>query len=267
MERQNNLIFRNIIKEAVGTSYSHKSQIATKQGVATKTIFLLMLTIIAGFLHFLFGYFFIKDFSIVLTNLLYVKYMKSSMLISSIVITLIVFASVLVRQINKKVISVIYSISEGVLISSFFSLLNIFLLGVFDLLILSVLGTFIIFLIMMFLYYQGFLQVNQKFVVAVSVSSLVLFVFQIIRLILSFWNIHIFGSHSFSELVIAFAMLVLGSCYLAINFAHVETIISLGISKTYEWDLAFGFVTTFIFIFWTIVRILLYFFQESARRK
>jgi uncharacterized YccA/Bax inhibitor family protein len=110
---------------------------------------------------------------------------------------------------------------------------------------------------MHFLYYQDILKVNNKFRIAIGASSMVVLFFLITNFIISSFGGGDYLSGKFSQLIISGILLMLGSAFLAIDFDNAEQIIKFNISKKYEWSLAFAFLTTLMFIFWQIAKILI----------
>jgi uncharacterized YccA/Bax inhibitor family protein len=89
------------------------------------------------------------------------------------------------------------------------------------------------------------------------VSFIVIFAFLTINTLVSFISGKYYLSGYWPQLAISGVLLVLGSAFLAIDFDNAEQIMKFDISKKYEWSLAFAFLTTLIFIFEQIARILI----------
>ncbi len=252
MQQKENVVFRQIREQALAANQVRTLDTATKKGVAVKTMILLLTVFVSGILHF----------SLVSLIASGHKSLKAQLLYSSIGVAFtLCFVSMMVSifagEMNQKPFAIMYAISEGILISGVFGLLT----GAYSTIILilatAVVGTLVVFLIMHFLYYQGILKVNNKFRMAVSVSSIVIIAFLMINMLVSIISGKNYLSGYGTQLVISGVLLVLGSAYLAIDFDKAEQIMQFDISKKYEWYLAFAFLTTLILIFERIARILI----------
>ncbi|MCQ9618498.1 MAG: Bax inhibitor-1/YccA family protein [Candidatus Phytoplasma pruni] len=255
MQTKENVVFRQIREQALAANQVSTLETATKKGVATKTMILLLTVFVSGILHFS------------LTSLIAAgnQSVKASLLYSSIgVASLLGFVSIMVSifagQMNQKPFAIMYAVSEGILISGVFGLISA-LTGAYSeivlILAISVVGTLVVFLIMHFLYYQGILKVNNKFRMSVLVSFIVIFAFVMINMLVSIISGKNYLSGYWPQLAISGVLLVLGSAFLAMDFDNVEQIMKFDISKKYEWSLAFAFLMTLILIFEQIARILI----------
>ncbi|MGE9276387.1 MAG: Bax inhibitor-1/YccA family membrane protein [Candidatus Phytoplasma pruni] len=255
MQQKENVVFRQIREQALATNQVRTLETATKKGVATKTMILLLTVLVSGILHF----------SLISLIAAGDKSVKAILLYSSIgVASMLGFVSIMVSifagKMNQKPFAIMYAISEGILISGVFGSISV-LTGAYSaivsILAISVIGTLVVFLIMHFLYYQEILKVNNKFRISSLVSFIVILAFLTINMLVSFISGKNYLSGYWSQLAISGVLLVLGSAFLAIDFDNAEQIMTFDISKKYEWSLAFAFLTTLIFIFEQIARILI----------
>ncbi|MEC4559278.1 MAG: Bax inhibitor-1/YccA family protein ['Conium maculatum' witches'-broom phytoplasma] len=255
MQQKENVVFRQIREQALAANQVRTLDTATKKGVAAKTMILLLTVFVSGILHFSLVSLISGTNEVVKAQLLY-----SSIGVASMLGFVSMMVSIFAVEMNQKPFAIMYAVSEGILISGvfgLFSVLNSNYSAIILILATAVVGTLAVFLIMHFLYYQGILKVNNKFRMAVLVSSIVIIAFLMINMLVSIMGGPNFLDKYSIQLAISGVLLVLGSALLAIDFDNAEQIMQFDISKKYEWSLAFAFLTTLILIFEQIARILI----------
>lgn len=241
--RTTNPVFRSIEK-----SYAYTSvESATYGGIITKTVFLLGIAAITGFLA--------------------ISYVPFDLLVSILIFaTLIALFSVLIASRNPKLampLSIVYSVSEGLLLGVITALFEAMIPGVA---LTAVLATGVIFLVMLFLYSSRTIRVTNRFRKIMYGALLGFLVFFILFGILSLFGgalfVNIMANVQISLLVGA-VMIIFGALMLTLDFDRAESIVEGGADKSYEWVVSLGMMVTIV---WIYIEMLRFVFILTANR-
>ena len=234
-------LFSNI---TTGEAY-YDAEKATYKGICLKTFIMLGITIIIAS-----AVFFYLPAIIVNGNL----QSFSVVLVVALIVGLI---SVLVGRMNEKaakVASIIYSISEGIVIGAISLIAELFVSGVVAI---ALAGTLIVFATMLILFATGVIRVGTRFR-----SFMLAFVFAFIPILLITIIASIFiadvktylGLMIFIELI----YLVYGIFCLLLNFKEAQMVVDSGCSKQAEWSVSLGLMVSLVYIFLEILRLVMY---------
>lgn len=224
-----------------------KESLASRKGIVQKTIFLLLITFFSTAMTFMtFSLFYTPADRATFNYILIYGVLFLCGVINLVLLFISIFSSVRA----KKLISIIYSIVEGIMLGSFFTLLNVIYQNIFPLVLIAVLSVFVLFLLMHFAFYNNLIKVNNKFQKIIFLSFICLF---IIDIVFSFVFPRLFIS-----ILVSFLSILIGFFSLAIDFQNAETIVNQNLSQEYEWFVAFGFQVTLIYIFMRIIQLMMY---------
>jgi uncharacterized YccA/Bax inhibitor family protein len=149
----------------------------------------------------------------------------------------------------------IYALSYGVAIGAISAVYNLWYEGIVTQ---AVFATLAIFAAMLFLYVTRIIKVTNRFVMIVAAATMGIFLMYAIA-----WIVQLFGGTvSFltepSPLAIAVSVgiIIVAALNLAIDFAFIEKASAAQVPKYMEWYAAFGIVTTLIWIYLEVLRLL-----------
>ena len=227
-------------------TYLDNAKHATYKGIAIKTSILLALTIIVGVLTARF--------------LPYLSENKEELFIAGLFVASIAsFFSVIIGRLSfraAKVCSIIYAVSEGLLLGTITALFNFYFEHAGTL---AITATVVIFAVMLLLYSFGF---TRNFSVTRMVIWGLLFSFFAL-IILDFIYILLTGSNNvLLYLLIQGILLVYGVISLSLNFAEAEAVTKAGAPKNAEWSVALGMEVSLVFIYIQVLKIILILFDR-----
>ena len=162
--------------------------------------------------------------------------------------------------------SIIYSVSEGLLLGLLTGILEMIVphIGV-----LSVFGTLIIFAIMLFLFLTGVVKAGNTLKAILLGSILGAFSLSLFSIIYLFASglMGTFNDSTYILLIIGveFLLLIFGVVSLTFNFIEASCCVSNGASKSAEWRVALGLEVSLIYIYIRLLRIILYISQFVRR--
>jgi uncharacterized YccA/Bax inhibitor family protein len=149
----------------------------------------------------------------------------------------------------------IYALAYGVAIGAISAVYNSWYDGIVTQ---AVFATLAIFATMLFLYVTRIIKVTNRFVMIVAAATMGIFLMYMIAFVVQLFG----GSVSFltdpSPLGIALSVgiIIIAALNLAIDFAFIEKASAAGVPKYMEWYAAFGIVTTLIWIYLEVLRLL-----------
>jgi len=220
--RSTNPVFRSVMH---GTDVSDTP--VTYANVAYKTVFLILMVVLSAFAT------------------IYSGQVSIGMLIGAFLVGLI---SVIIGTRSVKlspIFSVIYALSEGVILGTVSWMFAALYEGIIPT---ALLTTLIVVFVMMLLYSTRIIKVTQRFV-----SGLVIALIAII--IMSFLGIFLpFGSSFYYLIVIVSA--VLSALFLLMDFRSIEYCVESGMDSRYGWVLSLGLLVTIVWIYIEMLRLL-----------
>ena len=224
---------------------------ASVKGVAVKTLVLLGIAVLSGYLSIVyFGEF-------ILTN----TFAYFGCFIGA-------FIAAIVGQTSPKaapVASVIYAALEGVVLSL---LSFIFEASISGIVLSAVMITATIFGVMLILYLTNIVRATERFMrvlFVIGVSMLVVSLIYLISYLINPTNVLILAltNNPGLLLLIAGLTLVYAAFMLVFDFEKVKTIVSHGFDKRYEWTAALGMMVTIVWIYVEVLRILAIFARRD----
>ncbi|MFA6377990.1 MAG: Bax inhibitor-1/YccA family protein [Acholeplasmataceae bacterium] len=234
MRSTSNPVFRTISRSETYTS----SDVATYGGMITKTLFLLLIAVGAGFLSIMY----------IPVETLY------TMLFGAMIVG---FISVIIASRSVRLampFSILYSLAEGVLLGIITAIFESIIPGIA---FTAIMGTLVIFFVMLFLYASRTIRVTDRFRRIMFSVMLGLLVFFIIFGILS-----LFGGTMMTNIMlnpqialgVGAIMIIIGALMLTLDFERAESIVESGADKRYEWIVSLGLMVTIVWIYIEILR-------------
>jgi uncharacterized YccA/Bax inhibitor family protein len=149
----------------------------------------------------------------------------------------------------------IYALAYGVAIGAISAVYNSWYDGIVTQ---AVFATLAIFATMLFLYVTRIIKVTNRFVMIVAAATMGIFLMYMIAFVVQLFG----GTVAFltepSPLGIALSVgiIIIAALNLAIDFAFIEKASNAGVPKYMEWYAAFGIVTTLVWIYLEVLRLL-----------
>lgn len=234
-------LFSNI---ETGEAY-YDAEKATYKGVCLKTFILLGITIIMAAAV----YFYLP--AIIINGRL------ASFSAVLIVALIVGFISVLVGRMNErasKVASIIYSISEGIVIGAISAISEIYIKGVVAI---ALAGTLIVFATMLILFATGIIRVGTRFR-----SFMLAFVFAIIPIliitIVASFVVQDVKTYLGIMIAVEIFYLAYGIFCLLLNFKEAQMVVDSGCSKNAEWSVSLGLMVSLVYIYLELLRLITY---------
>ncbi len=244
----NNAVFRRIEKNQDFTDYEP----ASMHGVAFKSILLLGIAIISALLSLIFIN--PKD-ATALTSVVFVAYILCP------IVTLIMSFVISFKPITAKVLSIPYSILEGVSVGTITSILTVYVgeeAG--SAVALALVITLAFFLGASILYATKIVKVTNRFRNFMFVALFGIIIASLFVSILGIFNNNIFllfyGNGSIA-LIISIIMVIVASLYTFITLDNAYRLCEMQVARDYEWYAAFGIIVNFIWLFYEILRVVL----------
>lgn len=239
--------FRNsnvVLNKALKADEYLEEDRATYSGVARKTLFFLLMTLVgAG------------------VGILTMLFAPSAWLalviaagISTFVLGLISFFAV-----NAcKVTGTLYCLLEGVLVGSVSYVVSTILEGAVTA---AVLSTIAVFLVVAALFTSNIVKVNSGFIRFLIIFSISFIVGQILFLLANLiFKVEVnYGL----ELLLSGITIFLATLYLFFDLEHIRQVVEGGREKKYEWYVAFGLAYTVVWLYFEILRIILIFYGNK----
>ena len=222
------------------------SEVATKKGIGTKTIFLLLLTFISAVVMMLNVDRF-NDLGMGLYGFVFIVNFVLQLIICFVPST-------------TKVLSIPYAICEGLLIGVLVGILEYAIPGLgFQIASLALVMTVAIFFAASILYTTGLIKVTNKLRTFLFVSLLGMLLGSLAVGIMSFFSpsIALFFNSFEVSLVVSIIFVVLAGFYVTMSLDNANRIAEGGFSKEYEWFAAYGILINIVWLFLEVFRLLL----------
>ena len=219
------------------------NEAASVKGVALKTVILLAIAVVSGFLAINYG-------AVIYENI--ILYM--AVLLGALICGIIGQTS----PNAAKVCSIIYAACEGVLLGLVSFLFEVMIGGI---VLSAVMVTATIFGVMLLLYSTNIIRVTSRFVRVISgigIAIVLAMLFFFLSSLIAPNNIMIMAYYSSPGLMILVSGIILlyGAFMLAIDFEQVNSIVANGFDKKYEWMAALGLMVTIVWIYLEVLRLL-----------
>lgn len=227
-------------------------QVATIQGVGSKTILLVLITLISALATmFILG--------------------PLEVLSAYFIIWIITFVLLMIMSFNPtaaRVLAIPYAILEGMTVGAISGVVAIAIPD--DGLLISGLAlsiTMTIFLGASVLYATGVIRVSGFFRRFMYTLLLGVVITSLVVMIAGFFNSQIYelfyGVNSGIALLISIIMVIISSLYVVISLDNATMIVDAGMDKTFEWYAAFGILLNIIWLYYEVLRLLIILSQRD----
>jgi uncharacterized YccA/Bax inhibitor family protein len=227
-------------------------QVATIQGVGSKTILLVLITLISALATmFILG--------------------PLQVLSAYLIIWIITFVLLMIMSFNPtaaRVLAIPYAILEGMTVGAISGVVAIAIPDA-GLLIpgLALSITMTIFLGASVLYATGVIRVSGFFRRFMYTLLLGVVITSLVVMIAGFFNSQIYelfyGVNSGIALLISIIMVIISSLYVVISLDNATMIVDAGMDKTFEWYAAFGILLNIIWLYYEVLRLLIILSQRD----
>jgi uncharacterized YccA/Bax inhibitor family protein len=227
-------------------------QVATIQGVGSKTILLVLITLISALATmFILG--------------------PRQVLSAYFIIWIITFVLLMIMSFNPtaaRVLAIPYAILEGMTVGAISGVVAIAIPDA-GLLIpgLALSITMTIFLGASVLYATGVIRVSGFFRRFMYTLLLGVVITSLVVMIAGFFNSQIYelfyGVNSGIALLISIIMVIISSLYVVISLDNATMIVDAGMDKTFEWYAAFGILLNIIWLYYEVLRLLIILSQRD----
>lgn len=227
-------------------------QVATIQGVGSKTILLVLITLISALATmFILG--------------------PHKVLSAYFIIWIITFVLLMIMSFNPtaaRVLAIPYAILEGMTVGAISGVVAIAIPD--DGLLISGLAlsiTMTIFLGASVLYATGVIRVSGFFRRFMYTLLLGVVITSLVVMIAGFFDSQIYelfyGVNSGIALLISIIMVIISSLYVVISLDNATMIVDAGMDKTFEWYAAFGILLNIIWLYYEVLRLLIILSQRD----
>lgn len=241
--RSSNPVFSKIQRDE---AYAGTSE-ATYGGITLKTLFLLILAIVSGVTIVAVTFPLIDSGELNMGTL-------GGLLIGSMIVA---FISVLVASFSPRLampFSIIYALSEGVLLGFITAIIEMIYPGVA---LTAVMATATIFGVMLFLYSSRTIRVTSRFRKIMYTALFSILILAILFGVLSFAAPGLIANMNTTvALVITGVLIIFGALMLTLDFDRAESIVESGAPKMYEWVVAIGLMVTIVWIYIELLKFL-----------
>lgn len=234
MRETSNPVFRSISRSETYTS----ADVATYGGIIIKTLFLLLTAVGVGFLS--------------------IMYVPVETLYSMLMVAMVVgFISVIIASRSIRLampFSILYSLAEGLLLGIITAIFESIIPGIA---LTAIMGTLVIFFVMLFLYASRTIRVTNRFRRIMFSVMLGLLVFFILFGILSLFGGTMMTNIMMNPIIalgVGAIMIIVGALMLTLDFERAESIVENGADKRYEWMVSLGLMVTIVWIYIEILR-------------
>lgn len=245
MIRTSNAIFRRMERLESVTGES-----ATLQGVTTKSMILIGVTLLTAILSISFLPVLLSPVLLIVTS------------IATLVIGLVISFS----PAKARTLSIPYAIGQGLVLGVVTALYEGFYSGIA---VLALVVTMAIFLTATVLYSTGIVRVGsffRKLMFTLLLGSLFVgFVILIISLINPIFYLNTFGLDSPIAFGLSAVMVVISSLYVLISLDNASKIVEYGMDQTYEWYAGFGILVNIIWLYMEVLRLLAIILNRTRR--
>lgn len=172
---------------------------------------------------------------------------------------LILFA-VFTNRMNNPLVSIVYSVLQGLFLGAGSMVITASSVGQMTgqgMIGLAIMGTLVIFAIMLGLYKSGFIKVNRTFIVVVSAATLGILAVTLLNLGLSFIGFG-FGLRDASLMGILFSLfcIVIAALNFCIDFKNIDTLVESRADIKYSWGASLGLVITLVWLYIEILNLI-----------
>jgi len=163
---------------------------------------------------------------------------------------------IIFKQAPKPALVLTYSAAEGVFLGAITGVFQALVPGIA---LQAIAGTALVFVVMLVVYKTGAIRVTPKltrWVIGAGIGAAGL---MLLNLVLSLFGVNM-GLRDGGPLAILFSVIVIGiaAFFLLLDFDQADTMIRSGMPARYAWLAAFGLMTTLVWLYLEILRLLYY---------
>jgi uncharacterized YccA/Bax inhibitor family protein len=175
-------------------------------------------------------------------------------LIVGFLVGLVTSLIVIFKQTPSPALILTYSAAEGVALGALTGVVQMFMPGLG---LQALLGTGLVFGVMLVVYKTGAVKVTPKLTKWVIGAAAGAFLLMMVNLILGFFGVNM-GIRDSSPLAIVFSLVVIGiaAFMLLLDFDQADQMIRQGMPAKWAWYAAFGLMTTLVWLYVEILRLL-----------
>lgn len=152
-----------------------------------------------------------------------------------------------------------YSIAEGMMLSSLVLLSELYVPGI------GLQAAFIVLLIfgLMLFLYRSFPAFCASLIPVIIACTVVAFIGMIIASVFNLFGVNMVQFGSTADLVITVGLVLLASFNYFVDFQQVDNVVNSNVPKSYEYVAALGLLTTTVWLFVEVLRLLLIFASRN----
>lgn len=149
----------------------------------------------------------------------------------------------------------LYALAYGVAIGAISAVYNNFYDGIVTQ---AVFATLAIFASMLFLYVTRIIKVTNRYVMIVTAATMGIFLMYMIAFVVQLFGgtVSFLSEPSPLAILVSVGIIIVAALNLGIDFAFIEKASAAGVPKYMEWYAAFGVVTTLVWIYLEVLRLL-----------
>lgn len=151
------------------------------------------------------------------------------------------------------VCGILYTALQGLLLGALVCVVDIFMPG---LALVAVLGTLIVFVVALLLNKVLEVRISSKVMRGVIIAFISLLLVSAVAGVIYAFNNSFFGAYWWIEIIVSAVCIILATIMLMSDLQSAEAMVTGGIDKRYEWNVAFAIVTTLIYIYLEILELL-----------
>jgi len=164
-------------------------------------------------------------------------------------------------QRGSAILSIIFSIFEGLMVGGFtYSIgtnLNIQGSNGVNIVLQAIIGTISLFFVAMLLYGSKIIDVNKKFTSFVMYASMGFGAMYLVNFVISLvTGTNLLFSSGPIPIIIGVLAIILGCLSLLVDLKNVDVATKAGVPSQFKWTLAVGFMTSIVWIYMEILRVL-----------
>lgn len=152
------------------------------------------------------------------------------------------------------VCGILYTAIQGLFLGTLVCLVDIVYPGIA---LVAVMGTLIVFVVALLLNRVLEVKVSSKFMRGVIIAFVSMVIVSAIAGIIYAFDSEFFGAYMWLEVIVSAICIILATVMLMGDLQSAEAMVTGGIDKKYEWNVAFAIVTTLTYIYLEILELLI----------
>jgi uncharacterized YccA/Bax inhibitor family protein len=177
-------------------------------------------------------------------------------MIIGMIVGLVLSLVIIFKQMPKPGLVLAYSAAEGVFLGAITGVFEMFVEGIA---LQAILGTALVFIVMLVVYKTGAVRVTPKLTKWIIGATVAAAGLMLINLIMSLFGVNM-GLRDGSTMAIIFSIIVIGiaAFNFLLDFDMADQMIRQGMPSKFAWLAAFGLMTTLVWLYLEILRLLYY---------